>query len=160
MGLYCSIGPSVLSGYGEHPTHLLSTSPLFYLPSNPFDVSLATSNPFSLGDKSVEVGSDVWIGAKSVLRNGISVGPGAVIGAGAVVTKDVAPYCIVGGVPARVIRTRFDDVIIERLLKLRWWEYDFEKLRSLQLNFVEFDTRTLDAIEESLSAVPRMAVVK
>ena len=75
------------------------------------------------------VGNDVWIGYEAVILSGVTIGDGAVIGTRAVVTKDVPPYTIVGGVPAKPIRKRFDDAVIERLEALRWWDWEEEKIR-------------------------------
>ena len=69
------------------------------------------------------IGNDVWIGHGAIITAGVSVGDGAVVGANAVVTKDVGPYTIVGGVPARLIRYRFDEALRERMLRVRWWQY-------------------------------------
>ncbi len=76
----------------------------------------------------VVIGNDVWIGHGAVITPGIRIGHGAVIGANAVVTKDVPPYHVVGGVPAHFIRKRFDDVVIDRLLEVEWWNWPVEKL--------------------------------
>ena len=75
------------------------------------------------------IGNDVWIGYEAVILAGVTIGDGAIIGSRAVVTKDVPPYTIVGGVPARPIRRRFDDETVEALLHLRWWDWDEEKIR-------------------------------
>ena len=75
------------------------------------------------------IGNDVWIGYEAVVMSGVKIGDGAIIGTRAVVTKDVPPYTIVGGIPARPIRKRFDDAVIERLEALRWWDWDEEKIR-------------------------------
>lgn len=75
------------------------------------------------------IGNDVWIGYEAVVMSGVKIGDGAIIGTRAVVIKDVPPYTIVGGVPARPIRKRFDDAVIERLEALRWWDWDEEKIR-------------------------------
>ena len=77
----------------------------------------------------IVVGNDVWIGYEAVILSGVTIGDGAVIGTRAVVTKDVPPYTIVGGVPAKPIRKRFDDAVIERLEALRWWDWEEEKIR-------------------------------
>ena len=76
----------------------------------------------------IVVGSDVWIGYEAVILSGVTIGDGAIIGARAVVTHDVPPYTIVGGVPARPIRRRFDDDTVERLLRLRWWDWERDKI--------------------------------
>lgn len=80
-------------------------------------------------EKKTKIGNDVWIGNGAIVINGVSVGDGAIIGAGAVVTKDVPPYSVVAGVPAKVIRYRFDPEIIEKLLQVKWWDWPEEILR-------------------------------
>ena len=77
----------------------------------------------------IVIGNDVWIGYESVIMSGVHIGDGAIIGTRALVTKDIPPYTIVGGVPAHVIRKRFDDEVIEVLLKAKWWDWDIEKIR-------------------------------
>ena len=110
IGSYCSIGPNVrfLLG-GEHKTTALSTFPLKVTRFG------AGKEAFAKGD--ITVGDDVWFGASTLICSGVTIGQGAVIGAGAVVTKDVPPYAIVGGNPARIIKYRFDDALIARLIK-------------------------------------------
>ncbi len=76
------------------------------------------------------IGNDVWIGYEAVILSGITIGDGAMIGTRAVVTKDVPPYTIVGGVPAKPIRKRFDDVTIARLLELKWWDWSEERIKA------------------------------
>ena len=76
------------------------------------------------------IGNDVWIGYEAVILSGITIGDGAIIGTRAVVTKDVPPYTIVGGVPAKPIRKRFDDVTIARLLELKWWDWSEERIKA------------------------------
>ena len=76
----------------------------------------------------IVIGNDVWIGYEAVILAGVTIGDGAIIGARAVVTKDVPPYTIVGGVPAKPIRKRFSDSDISRLLELRWWDWPTEKI--------------------------------
>ena len=82
------------------------------------------------------IGNDVWIGRNAVIKDGVTVGDGAIIGTSAVVTKDVPPYAIVVGVPARIIRYRFSPEIIEALLELRWWDLPLEKIQHLPFNDV------------------------
>ena len=121
IGKFCSLGPQVYAGLGIHPTQgFVSTSPMFY-----------SVSPRSFADRSyfeeyklTTIGNDVWIGARAILIDGVSVADGAVVGAGAVVTKDVPPYAIVGGIPARIIKYRFTPEKIEQLLALRWWDRD------------------------------------
>lgn len=77
----------------------------------------------------IVIGNDVWIGYEAVIMSGVKIGNGAIIGTRAVVTKDVPPYTIVGGIPAKIIRRRFDDATIERLEALHWWDWDYEKIK-------------------------------
>ena len=121
IGKYCSIGPQVFAGLGIHPTQqFVSTSPVFYQPGKR---SFANRSHFKQY-KQTTVGHDVWIGARATLIDGVAIADGAVIGAGAVVTKDVPPYAIVGGVPARLIKYRFAPEEIAFLLDFRWWDQD------------------------------------
>jgi serine acetyltransferase len=84
-------------------------------------------HPSCKGD--ITVGSDVWIGAKSTIMSGVKIGDGAIVAAGALVTKDVEPYSIVGGNPARLLKYRFDKSQIEELLKIEWWLWDESKIK-------------------------------
>ena len=97
-------------------------------------------------NKPVIIGNDVWIGANVVILPGVTIGDGAVLAAGAVITKDVAPYAIVGGIPARVIKYRFDKNIIDRLMNLKWWDWPIEKIREN----VESFYRVEDILDENM----------
>ncbi len=130
IGKFCSIacGAKFIFNAANHTLGSLSnyTFPLFFEEwgLEKTDVARAWDNK---GD--IVIGNDVWIGYEALILAGVKIGDGAVIGARAVVTKDVAPYTIVGGVPAREIRNRFDDQTIARLLELRWWDWSQEKIR-------------------------------
>lgn len=124
IGKFCSIGPRVMNHLGNHPTKkFVSSHPSFYAPDSPTK-TFVTERHFSDYGQSITVGSDVWLGAESLLMDGITVGNGAIIGARSVVTKDVPPYAIVAGVPARIIRYRFDEESVKLLEESRWWDWD------------------------------------
>lgn len=89
------------------------------------------------------IGSDVWIGYEAVILSGVKIGDGAIIGARAVVTRDVEPYAIVGGVPARLIRKRFSDDTIDTLMKLRWWDWPHERIKR---NIAAIQTGDIDKL--------------
>jgi virginiamycin A acetyltransferase len=131
IGRFCSIGPYCLIGMPEHPTSHLSTSPKLYGVANLFGIE-SRWNDYPAPP---EIGCDVWIGAFAFVRQGVRIGHGAIVGAGAVVTGDVAPYEIVAGVPARHLRFRFAPEIIGSLLESRWWERDPEELSAWKARF-------------------------
>ena len=130
IGKFCSIacGAKFLFTSGNHALKSLSTYtfPLFFEEwgLDAKDIRSAWDNK---GD--IVVGNDVWIGYEAVVMSGVKIGDGAIIGARAVVTKDVEPYTIVGGVPAKPIRKRFDDETIKALEALRWWDWEFDEIQ-------------------------------
>ena len=121
IGSFCSVANDVCIGLGTHPSNLFSTSPLFYRVNNTFKVRLIDVDYNFNEYNPIEIGHDVWIGARAMIMDGIKVGDGAIIAANAVVTKDIPPYAIVAGVPARIIRYRFSSEKIENLLQSQWW---------------------------------------
>jgi acetyltransferase-like isoleucine patch superfamily enzyme len=140
VGRYCSFGQDIITGAGNHPTDWMSTSTFFYRKNMWADSPMvnefyeAQTTPYIASKKRVTIGNDVWIGSRALIFAGVSVGHGAVIAAGAVVTSDVAPYAIVGGVPAKVIRYRFNDQTIERLLQSKWWEVHPSLLKGMDFS--------------------------
>ena len=130
IGKYCSIacGAKFLLNSANHTLRSLSTYPfpIFYEAWGT-PVSEVSSAWDNRGD--IVIGNDVWIGYEAVILSGVHIGDGAIIGARALVTKDVPPYTIVGGAPARPIRKRFSEEAIAALLKLRWWDWPEEKLK-------------------------------
>ena len=122
IGRYCSIGNFVVIGGGEHRTDRISTNIALYPDSE---------KGFELADRELIIKNDVWIGTNAVIRRGVTIGNGAVIGANSFVNKDVPDYAIVAGVPARIIRYRFPDNVIKEILESQWWEKD--KTEAIQI---------------------------
>ena len=130
IGKFCSIGFEVVVGGGSHPVRkFTSTHPIFYSPSSINSIRFVDRSLFS-EFTDVVIGSDVWIGCRAIILDGVQVGDGAIIGAGAVVTSDVEPYSIVSGSPAINIGSRFDPKVVEYLLSRRWWDDDWRAMRS------------------------------
>ena len=126
IGNYCSIANNVSIGQGEHNVSNVSTSSLFY--DDPYN---------ELTNKDCIVGNDVWIGVDSIILRGVTIGNGAVIGANSVVTKDVPSFAVVVGSPAKVIKFRFDEKIINLIERSKWWELDLESAKEVIRNSEE-----------------------
>ncbi len=126
IGRYCSIGDNVRLGLTQHPVDHLLTSPIAYKPV--FDWHQPYTPPGSWDElRPVEIAHDVWIGAGATVLGGVRLGTGCIIAARAVVTKDVPPYAVVAGIPAKTVKMRFGDTMVERLLALELWRYDLPK---------------------------------
>ena len=138
IGKFCSIGPNFLCGWGIHPINGISTSPMFYSTRNQNGTTLSTVDKVE-ERKPIKIGNDVFIGANVTVLDGITIGDGAVIGAGAVVSKDIPPYAIAVGCPVKVIKYRFDEEKIEALLKIKWWEFEKDKLAEVEQMFFQVD---------------------
>lgn len=128
VGKFCSIAQGFICAPGNHPTHMLSTSPAFYLAVRACGITFATEDAY-VGHQPCSIGNDVWVGANVFIKAGTTIGDGAIIAAGSVVVKDVPPYAIVAGVPAKVLRKRYSEQDITALLHLRWWDWPEEMLR-------------------------------
>jgi acetyltransferase-like isoleucine patch superfamily enzyme len=120
IGHFCSLADYVVIGGGRHPIAWVGTSPVFYEGRD--SVAKKFSSFARPAPERTTIGSDVWIGYRAIIMQGVAIGPGAVVGAGAVVTRDVPPYAIVAGSPARLLRYRFDDALRHALLASRWWD--------------------------------------
>lgn len=137
VGKYSSIAGLVWIGITQHPTTFLSTHPFQYCEYAPSMYGNLKTKPQYVIDISntemppCEIGNDVWIGLRAIIMDGVKVSDGAIVAAGAVVTKDVPPYAIVGGVPAGIIKYRFSEKIIKELLELKWWDYPKEIVTEL-----------------------------
>lgn len=133
IGKFCSIARNVIIGPPDHDYHCVSTHPFIH---SAFYRFIASDRPAP--QKRVPViGHDVWIGMNSVVLRGVTVGHGAVIGAGAVVTHDVEPYSIVAGVPARHVKYRFPESIRKALLEIKWWDWDEDRLKDAIPSFYD-----------------------
>ena len=155
IGRYVSIAAGVIIGMHNHPVDWLSSSRITHFPQmhdwHEFcgdggpDVTIGLRRPYSGACPITEIGSDVWIGQGVFIKSGVKIGDGAVIGARSVVAKDVEPYTIVAGTPAKPIRKRFPEPVIERLLATRWWRYSLYDMAGIPFEDVPV---ALDMIEE------------
>jgi acetyltransferase-like isoleucine patch superfamily enzyme len=129
VGKFSCIGPEVICGLGKHPTRdHVSVHPAFFSPIGQAQIAFATETYFE-EYAPIDIGNDVWIGARATVLDGVRIGSGAIVGAGAIVTKDVPDYAVVGGVPAKILRYRFEPAEIEFLVELQWWNKEVHWLR-------------------------------
>ncbi|KPA10911.1 acetyltransferase [Candidatus Magnetomorum sp. HK-1] len=158
IGRYCSIAEDLDFFGGRHPIERISTSPFVYDHSISFlskalkDKGVTNFKSYPRkndGEDPIEIGNDVWIGKGVTLSNGIKIGNGVVVGAKSVVTKNIPHYAIVAGVPAKIIRYRFNGNIINRLLQIKWWDYHFADFNGI--DFSKNIENCLDAIESRIS---------
>jgi acetyltransferase-like isoleucine patch superfamily enzyme len=164
MGAYCAIGARSAINPFNHPFTWLSNHEFQYHPKafdwveewNQFGRLERTSDMFEF----TNIGNDVWTGHHAMVLAGVSVGDGAVIAAGSVVTKDVPPYAIVAGAPAKIIRMRFSDPIIERLLKVKWWDFEMSQLSGLNFRDIGECLPRLEAIRAQTPSNSQQANVK
>lgn len=121
LGNFCSVADNTIIGGASHPIDWISTSPVFHEGKNILNKNFSTHkyNP----SKKTKIGNDVWIGNNCLIKSGLEIADGAVIGMGSIVTKDVGPYEIWAGNPAKKIRSRFDKNTISKLEKIKWWDF-------------------------------------
>lgn len=133
IGKYCQIGSDVAIHSTNHPIHYLST----YINANLFNGDLVRLKEM----KKITIGNDVWIGHNVIIVGDVTIGNGAILAAGSVVTKDVAPFSIVAGVPAKQIKMRFSNQIIKEIEELKWWDLSVDKLEEIKplftINFLD-----------------------
>lgn len=133
IGKFSCIGPDTwVGGLGKHPLDRKSTHRMFYSKENKCWEGFCHSENFSESTRTF-IGSDVWIGARCIVMDGVTIGDGAIIAAGAVVSRDVEAYSIVGGVPAREIKRRFDQETIKQLLEEKWWNQEPEAIQRMAM---------------------------
>jgi acetyltransferase-like isoleucine patch superfamily enzyme len=136
FGRFCSVARNIIVGATEHPTELLTTHPIAFgggeaFKSDPYFLALKKrQGSDGTGRSETSIGNDVWIGDSVFIRRGVTVGDGAVLAARALVHRDVAPYTILGGVPAKPIRSRFPEELCARLLETRWWNLDLRQVET------------------------------
>lgn len=133
IGSFCSIGNRVSIGGVAHPATFVSTSPVFL--SHKDSVVTKFARHDFLPKLQTRIGNDVWVGEGAYIKAGVQIGHGAIIGMGSVVTRDVAPYAIVAGNPARLIRMRFDEKTITALLAMAWWNLPESELHRVAADF-------------------------
>lgn len=129
IGKFCSIGPNVKIILGKHPSTFVSTHPVFYANNKPFKTFSDAVYVEEYGH--VKIGHDVWIGEGAIIPNTVTIGNGAIITARSVVTKDVEPYSIVGGIPAKHIKFRFDKEMINIINDSKWWDWNPNELKNI-----------------------------
>lgn len=140
IGKFCSLANEISIGGDEHPMEWLSTSPVFQDVKHSGPAKKFARHALPVAKETV-IGNDVWIGDRAIVKQGVTVGDGAVIGAGAIVTKDVPPYAVVAGVPAKVLKYRFEEGTIHDLLEIKWWdmsETELSKYADSVMNIKQF----------------------
>ena len=129
IGAFCSIAEGQLIVPNDHRLDWITTSPIASLKDFSFADEDYMNNYISSEDRNIIIGNDVWIGARCIIFEGVTIGDGAVIAAGSIVRKDVPPYAIVGGID-RILKYRFKQETIDELLQIKWWDWDDDKIRS------------------------------
>ncbi|MCK6650113.1 MAG: CatB-related O-acetyltransferase [Bacteroidia bacterium] len=148
IGRFCSIGKDVSNNLALHPSeNFVSTHPAFFSTKMQAGFTFVKKDIFEehkyadSGKKYLTViGNDVWIGNKVLIMDGVTIGDGAIVGAGALVTKDVEPYAIVGGIPAKIIKRRFETEDINFLNSFKWWEKSIDEIKTLSKYFNNIDS--------------------
>ncbi len=161
---YCSIASGVTIGPHEHPTDWLTTSRAAYFPQvNGWDDLVAGANlpkvhagrrPFPESCPVTTIGPDVWIGQGAFVKAGVTIGAGAIVGARATVLRDVPPYAIVVGTPGRVLRLRFSEATVERLLAVAWWRFSIYELFDAPMDSIEAALEVIEPLVATGAVAP------
>jgi acetyltransferase-like isoleucine patch superfamily enzyme len=133
IGNFCSIANNVVIGGANHPIDWVSTSPVFHQGKNTLNKNFS-NHEFNTYKKTI-IGNDVWIGNNSLIKSGLIIGHGAIIGMGSVVTKNIGNYEIWAGNPAKLIRKRFSDEYIQKILEIGWWDFEDDKIHEISKEF-------------------------
>lgn len=143
VGSFCSIGSGaafIMAGNQGHRHDWISTFPFYFMSEVP--AFAGARNGYGTAGDTV-IGNDVWIGSEAIIMPGVNIGDGAVIGTRALVTRDVEPYAIIGGNPGKLIRKRFGDADIDRLLEMAWWDWSDEQLKEVMPVLTSGDVQEL-----------------
>lgn len=139
IGKFCSIASCVNISLGKHPTSYVSSHPAFYSATQPLVRTFSNIEKFEPFNERTKVGNDVWIGQNAIVMDGVTIGTGAIIGAGSIVTKDIPEYAIMAGTPAKLIRYRFNEGIRKKLVDTRWWDMSESQMTSYIDYFPDVD---------------------
>lgn len=154
-GNYCTFGSRVSVGAFSHPTDSLTVHEVGYRNTTESysETILAADSQNYLEMRSIKtkIGNDVWVGDNSVIIKGVEIGNGAIVAAGSIVTKDVAPYSIVGGNPARTIRMRFSDDIINKIQATMWWDFSMKELHGVPFENIDLSLEILEKLRSRLA---------
>jgi acetyltransferase-like isoleucine patch superfamily enzyme len=147
IGKFCSVSRYVNIGLSSHPSNFLSTSPIFFSSNNAIGYKWIDKDAYDDQPAPIFIGNDVWIGMNATIMGGVNVGNGAIVAAHSVVTKDVPPYAIVAGVPAKIIRYRFDNLLISKLESICWWDMPESVLKkNISIFMGELQPENLDQL--------------
>lgn len=144
VGNFTAIGHHCKIGLGQHPLNYVSTHSIFYK-KNIFKNNWV--KPIEFPVRPINIGNDVWIGIESTIMDGVTIGDGAVIGAKSLVTKDVPPFAVVGGIPAKIIKYRFAPEIINKLLEIKWWDLSDKEIEA-KMEFFHEPLITIEIINK------------